>query len=260
MPVIFIGSFIMLLVLFAIICIIAFAAVNPKVNSEKGTAFYRRICCEAIDLLARLLRVRISVDGADKLPDKGRFLLVCNHLNNIDPAVILHALPDAELGFISKKELYEKLPLISRAMHKLHCLPIDRENNRSAAKTVIEAVKLIKADKASVAVFPEGKVSRSGELLPFRAGSLKIATRAGVPIVICTLLGTPQAASRLLIRKNTIYFDILSVIPASEVSSSDTAALAATIYEKMHKNLEKRRSENPELNGGNEVAFGHRKN
>lgn len=249
-PLLFIGFFLALLLLFAAFCTIAFAVVNTDKSSDKGARLYRRLCNELIELLVRLLRVDISTSGKDMLPDNGRFLLVCNHLNNIDPAVILYSLPESELGFIAKKEIYETMPLIAKAMHKLYCLPIDRENNRAAARTVIEAVRLLREDKASIGLFPEGKVSRSGELLPLKPGSLNIATRAEVPIVITTVLGTPRAAHSLFFKKSHIYFDVIDIIPAAEAAATDTTALAEKIHSIMLENLEKRKKEQPELSGG----------
>ena len=259
-PLLFVCFFSAMVLLFIGFCALSFALIRPSGDPDRGSEFYRRLCNALIGLLVKLTRVNITVSGDDKIPENGRFLLVCNHLNDIDPAVILYALPEAQLGFIAKKEIYKTLPLISRVMHKLHCLPIDRENDRAAARTVIDAVKLLKSGKVSIGLFPEGYVSRSGELLGLRAGSLKIASRAGVPIVICTILGTPQAAGGLFIRKNSVYFDILGVIPAERVISTDTSALSEEISAVMRENLEKRKAEHPNLAGGNDSVFKRHKN
>jgi len=168
--------------------------------------------------------VRIHTEGLDKVPDNTRFLFVCNHLDNFDPVVILSVLPDAQLGFIGKKEIYEKMKFVSKAMHKLHGLPIDRENNREAAKTIIKAVNLIKEDKVSVGIFPEGYASTTGELLPMRNGAFKIAYKADVPVVVAAISGTKKIVKNMFRRRTDVYFDVLEVIPKEtlhELNSSD---------------------------------------
>lgn len=246
-PLLFAAFFVGFLLLHAAVTLILLCAVRLNGDPERFSGLYRAFLGATIGLLAKLLRVHIHTSGTDLVPRDTRFLLVCNHLSLIDPAILLHELPEAQLGFIAKKEIYTTMPLVARGMHKLHCLPIDRENNREAARTVVNAARLLREDKISVGLFPEGYVSKSGELLPLRNGSLKIAVRAGAPIVISTILGTPQAEKRLFFHRSEVYFDILAVIPAEKVASSDTAELGAVIAQAMTENLSRRRAEHPEL-------------
>ena len=150
---------------------------------------------------------------------------------------MLTVFPDSEIGFIGKKEIYETRPIVKRAMHRLYSLPIDRENDREAAKTIINAIKLIKDDKASIALFPEGYVSKSCELLPFRNGSLKIATKANVPIVVCAINNTRELPKRIFRRPSTVEFRFLDVIYPEQFEGMNTQQIGEIIHSQMEAAL-----------------------
>ena len=242
-PLVFIGVFLFLVIIHLLLFVICGYSVSLDKPAGKGSRFYRGIVKLTLPMLFTLLRVKVESTGTEKTSGVYPAMLVCNHLNNIDPAVILKELPDLRLGFIGKKEIYTEMPFVARYMHKLNCLPIDRENNREAAKTIIEAIRLIKAETVSMGIFPEGYTSLDGKLHPFRNGAFKIATKARCPIVVCTLLGTPEAMKNLFRRKNTIYFDVLEVIPAQEVASMTTAEISERIHAEMQKNIDLREAQ-----------------
>lgn len=242
-PALFLGIFLCLIIIHLLIFVLCGYVVNLK-KSQKGVSrFYRFLVKITLPMLFSLVRVKVESTGTEKTDGAFPAMLVCNHLDNIDPAVILKELPDLKLGFIGKKEIYTEMPFVARYMHKLNCLPIDRENNREAAKTIIEAIRLIKDKTVSVAVFPEGYTSRDGEFQPFRNGAFKIATKSACPIVVCTLLGTRQAVKNLLLHKSVIYFDVLEVIPAEKVAEMSTAELSERIHDEMQKNIDKREAQ-----------------
>ena len=115
-------------------------------------------------------------------------------------------------------------------------------SHREAAKTIINATKLLKEKTNSVAVFPEGYVSLSGELLPMRNGALKIATKSQSKIVVCTLWGTKDIPKNLLRRKTDIYFDVLDVIDTSD--NIHTVEIGDQIHTMMQESLSKRKENN----------------
>lgn len=243
-PVLFIGIFLGLTIIQLLIMVISIALINPKSSSEKGSRYYRFIIKISLPLMMKFVRVKLNVTGADKIPENTRMLFVCNHQHDLDPVMMLAAFPDAEIGFIAKKEIYVKMPFVSRAMHKLHCLPIDRENDRAAAKTIISAIKLLKDDTVSVALFPEGYVSKSCELLPFRNGAFKIAYKAEVPIVVCVINNTRVAAKSLGWRHSEIDLRVLGVMQYEEFKDMTTTELGGILHKQMETALAEMRKEN----------------
>ncbi len=219
---------------------IIFTDVNKP--ADKGSKFFRFMVKISLPVIITAALVRIDKKGMDKkLPENTRMLFVCNHQHDFDPIILLSVFPDSDIGFIGKKEIYETRPIVKRAMHRLHSLPIDRENDREAAKTIINAIKLIKDDKASIALFPEGYVSKSCELLPFRNGSLKIATKAQVPIVVCAINNTRELPKNIFRRPTTVEFRFLDVIYPEQFEGMNTQEIGEIIHKEMEEALKEMR-------------------
>ncbi len=238
-PLSFLSTFIGLIVLHLLIVVAIMLFIDNKKPAGNSSKWYRMLIHLTLDLIIPLLGVKIHATGVEKVPTDRRFLLVSNHLHNIDPAVFMYILPSAELGFIGKKEIFaeSKYFIVPKVMHALHGLPIDRENPRNAVITINAAAEKIKSDTASMAIFPEGYVSKTGELLPFRNGAFKIAKKAGCPIVVATLKNTKQFTKNMFRRKTDIYLDILDVIDASSVEASSTTELGERVHLTMENNL-----------------------
>ena len=235
-PLILIGAFAMLILLHLAVAALSILVVDLN-KPARDTDFFRLLIKGFLQMALPILRVKVHATGLEKIPTDQPFLLVSNHIHDLDPAVIYYAVSDSRLAFIAKKEVRDIHPFVYKALHKLSGFPIDRENNREAAKTIINATHLIKNKTNSVAVFPEGYVSKSGELQPLRNGSLKIATKAQSKIVVCTLWGTKEIPKNLLRRKTDIYFDVLEVVDTA--GNTQTAELGEHIHSIMKKSLQK---------------------
>jgi len=129
--------------------------------------------------------------------------------------------------------------VIGPMMHKLLCQLINRENDREALKTILHCIQIVKEDKASVAVFPEGGIlSEDGKLHHFRPGVFKIAQKANVPIVVCTLKNTLNVIPNLLRwKRSDVLMSVLEVIPAEELKGVTTVDIAQRCYKLMAEDL-----------------------
>ena len=233
LPVLFAGIFVALVLLFLLVLVVSCLFVDPKKLVEKPSRYFRFMLNQFCKLALDLGGVKIHVTGLEKVPRKGRFLLISNHLFAFDPIIFYYAMPWAELAFISKTENFS-LFVVAQVMRQVLCLPLDRNNDREALKTILKAIQFIKEDKASIAVFPEGGTSKSGLLQPFRNGAFKIAQKAGVPIVVCALSNTKAILKNMFRRRTDVYLDVLDVIPASEVAAHKTTV---EIGDHVHKIL-----------------------
>lgn len=212
-------------------------AVDMEKEQEEDSRFYRTIMDLYIEALISLVLVRIHTEGLEKTPKEGRFLLVCNHLFIADPGVLLHCFKNSQLAFITKKENL-KLPIIAPIMHKILCQPIDRENDRSALKTILKCISLIKEDKVSIGVFPEGYTSKDGKLHPFRPGVFKIAQKTNVPIVVCTIQNTKMIFKNLAkLKKTDVKLHLTDVIMPEEYKGMSTVEISDCVYERMIADL-----------------------
>lgn len=130
-----------------------------------------------------IIGINIEVKGKENIPE-GPCVFVGNHTSILDIPIILDSV-DRQVGFISKKEVL-KIPVLGYWLPRGKCIALDRENPRDAVRVISEGVINLK-DGYSMMIFPEGTRSLDGKPLPFKKGSLKLATRAKVPIVPVTI-------------------------------------------------------------------------
>ncbi len=236
-PVSFLGSFLSLFLMAFLFLWGASLLANPQKPQQHDSRFYRTLIDLYVALLIPLARVRMHTKGLEQTPKSGRFLLVCNHLHEADPVILLHFFRKSQLTFITKQEV-QSMFLVGRLMHKILCQPVNRENDREALKTIINCIRLIKEDEASVAVFPEGYIKPDRKLHHFRSGVFKIATKTNVPIVVCTITNTNHIIRNLLRLKPTdIDLHLIKTIQPEEYAGMTTVEIADMTYTLMAEDL-----------------------
>ena len=236
-PVLSLG-FTLLGVLLAFLFLLFLASiVDLKKEQQEDSKLYRKTVELYLQSALPPLRWHIKTTGMEKVPESGRFLLVCNHVSLADPVVLLRVFTGKQLAFISKKE-NQSMFLVGKVMHKMLCQPIDRENDKAALKTIIRCIQILREDKASVAVFPEGYIHEDKKLHHFRSGVFKIAKKTEVPIVVCTMKNTKDAISNLLHHRRTdIQVTVLQTIQPEEYKDLTTVDLGERIYQMMAEDL-----------------------
>ena len=236
-PVLSLG-FTLLGVLLAFLFLLFLASiVDLKKEQQEDSKLYRKTVELYLQSALPPLRWHIKTTGMEKVPESGRFLLVCNHVSLADPVVLLRVFTGKQLAFISKKE-NQSMFLVGKVMHKMLCQPIDRENDKAALKTIIRCIQILREDKASVAVFPEGYIHEDKKLHHFRSGVFKIAKKTEVPIVVCTMKNTKDAISNLLHHRRTdIQVTVLQTIQPEEYKDLTTVDLGERIYRMMAEDL-----------------------
>jgi len=237
LPVCFVGGFLVLAGLAFGFLWLMCKLVDQSKPQEKDSKFYRTLMHLYVDAALTVARVTVNTRGLEQTPKSGRFLLVSNHIDNVDPAFLLTYFRKSQLAFISKREV-QNFFLVGELMHKILCQPINRENDREALKTILKCIQIIKEDKASIAVFPEGYIQPDKKLHHFRPGVFKIATKTKVPIVVCTLRGTPTVVSNFThLKPSTVDLHLLKVIYPEEYENLTTVELADRIYQMMAEDL-----------------------
>ena len=237
LPVTALGSFLCLGGLFFLFLWWMCARVDMTQFPEEDSKFYRVLTCLTIEAVLAILQMRVHTRGLENTPKDGRFLLVSNHINDMDPVTLLWFFRKSQLAFISKRENDEKF-LVGPLMRKLLCQPINRENDREALKTILNCIRLLKEDKASVAVFPEGYTSMDGLLHPFRSGVFKMALKAQVPVVVCTLQNTQYIFKNALKLKPThVHLHLLDVITPEQYQGMTAVELGNLVHTMMAEDL-----------------------
>lgn len=142
--------------------------------------------------ILRVAGVHITVKGQEHVPTDRAVLYVGNHRSYFDILVGYTTVPSL-MGFVAKKEM-KRYPLLSNWMENVHCLFLDRDNLKEGMKTILKGIEQVKSG-ISVWIFPEGTRNSNEDILdmlPFKEGSLKIAEKAGCPVVPVAITGTAE--------------------------------------------------------------------
>ena len=237
LPVCFVAGLLGQAIFVVSILLISVLFIDFDKPQEKDNPFYRLLVKLLAPAVLTVVGARIHAKGFKQAPKDGRFLLVCNHLHELDPIVLLKYFPNSQLAFISKQET-KKLFVVGPLMHKIMCQFVNRENDKEALKTIINCIRLIKEDRASVAVFPEGYIRPNRKLHHFRSGVFKIATKTNVPIVVCTINGTAPLFHNLkTYRRTPATLHLVDVIPPEAYAGKSTTQIAGMVYEMMIADL-----------------------
>jgi acyl-[acyl-carrier-protein]-phospholipid O-acyltransferase/long-chain-fatty-acid--[acyl-carrier-protein] ligase len=130
---------------------------------------------------------RIHLQGRENVPAKGGALLVPNHVSMVD-AVLLIASIDRPIRFLMFKGSYDH-PLVKPFAKIMGVIPISSQlRPREMIQSLRTATQALK-DGEVVCIFPEGQMTRIGQMLPFRRGMERIVKGVDVPIIPVNLGG-----------------------------------------------------------------------
>jgi acyl-[acyl-carrier-protein]-phospholipid O-acyltransferase / long-chain-fatty-acid--[acyl-carrier-protein] ligase len=130
---------------------------------------------------------RIHLEGRENIPAKGGALLVPNHVSMVD-AVLLIASIDRPIRFLMFKGSYDH-PLVKPFAKIMGVIPISSQlRPREMIQSLRMATQALK-DGEIVCIFPEGQMTRIGQMLPFRRGMERIVKGIDVPIIPANLGG-----------------------------------------------------------------------
>lgn len=173
--------------------------------------------------LVKFAGVNVVITGEEKIP-AGPVLFVSNHQGNFDIPLLLGYIKKPK-AFIAKIELL-KLPLIHTWMTHMKCVFMDRSDIRQSLKVINQAADHLK-DGYSMVIFPEGKRSKGETLGEFKHGSLKLALKAGVPIIPITIRGSYKIMEQngFIIKPAQVEITISDPISTNNLTKEQAAEL-----------------------------------
>jgi acyl-[acyl-carrier-protein]-phospholipid O-acyltransferase / long-chain-fatty-acid--[acyl-carrier-protein] ligase len=124
---------------------------------------------------------RLKIVNQENIPDRGAALLVCNHVSFLDGMVISASLK-RPVRFLMDRKIYN-LPGINFFCRILRVIPISADD---PPKVLVKALQEAREELRSggiVCVFPEGGLTRTGNMLSFRRGYTHIIKGLRVPII-----------------------------------------------------------------------------
>ena len=131
---------------------------------------------------------RVDKAGLQNIPDEGACIVVCNHVSYVD-AVVIAACVRRPVRFVMDHRIF-RVPLLSFIFRTMRTIPIAPAKEDSAMKerAFADAAAALRAGEI-VGIFPEGKLTDTGELSPFRPGVQQMIATTPVPVVPMALSG-----------------------------------------------------------------------
>ena len=171
--------------------------------------------------------IKIDVTGRENVPAGASCIYLSNHVSNLDPPVLFPLLPGMS-SVLLKKEL-TKIPLLGTAMRMGKFVPVERGNNREAAKaSVVAAADALKSG-LHILIFAEGTRSKDGRLAAFKRGPFYLAMETGAPIVPIAISGTQTMMRKgsWAIRPGVARVQMLPAIDPAKYETRDELMAAA---------------------------------
>jgi len=137
-------------------------------------------------LIHTVYRVR-TVDTSN-IPVEGAAILVCNHVSYVD-AIVINAASPRPIRFVMDHRIF-KTPFLRWIFRAVNAIPIApaKENPWVMEKAFVDIAHALH-DGELVCIFPEGKLTTTGDLNEFRNGIARIVDRSQVPVIPMALRG-----------------------------------------------------------------------
>jgi 1-acyl-sn-glycerol-3-phosphate acyltransferase len=131
---------------------------------------------------------RVDEKGLERIPAEGACVVVCNHVSYVD-AIVIAACVRRPIRFVMDHRIF-RIPLLNFIFRTMRTIPIAPASEDPAMKqrAFEEAAAALKAGEI-VGIFPEGKLTSTGDLDVFRPGLQRILQQAPAPVVPMALQG-----------------------------------------------------------------------
>ncbi|MES2295973.1 MAG: MFS transporter [Pseudomonadota bacterium] len=131
---------------------------------------------------------RVKCVDTDRIPDEGPAVLVCNHVSYVD-AIVIGAASPRPIRFVMDHNIF-KMPLLGWIFRTAKAIPIApaKEDPWLMEKAYVDIAQALHEGDL-VCIFPEGRLTRTGEMNEFRGGIAKIIARSQVPVIPMALRG-----------------------------------------------------------------------
>lgn len=240
-PLWFVVSFLGVFLLIILLIILFSLIIRPRDKTSRASRFLRKINVHIAKTVNTIFGLRIKSYNLDLIPKDSKYMIVSNHQSNLDPLILVSILNNPDLIMIMKDNMM-KVPFLSSWLVSAGFLPLNRDNNREALKTIIKGNEWVESGY-TLGVYPEGTRSKNTDILPLRNGIFKIALKAKCPIVVCTSDGMYKVKKNFPLLPTRIFFKVSRVIPYEEIRDLNTSEIGDMVQNIMKEDLQKARKE-----------------
>jgi len=157
---------------------------SKHADTNKPSKVYSVVLALAQGLLKTILPVKYH--GLEHVSDlKAPYILMANHTTMLDPFMMAVAIPQYQIRFIGKKELW-KFPPFAWFANAIRAIPVDRHNTDMEA---MRACMRVTREGHVLGIFPEGTRHHKGLMTELESGVAMIALRSKVPLVPVYIAG-----------------------------------------------------------------------
>jgi 1-acyl-sn-glycerol-3-phosphate acyltransferase len=133
-------------------------------------------------VVRRILNIKVAVAGSERLPERGGYVIISNHVSYVDGIILGSIFP---MIFVSKKEV-QSWPIVGQWNRLCGTVFIDRQRKENVPSTIEEMVEKLK-QQANILLFPEGTSTNGERTLPFQTAPLAAPLRSRAVVVPVTL-------------------------------------------------------------------------
>lgn len=138
-------------------------------------------------IVFKLFRIKVTVEGAENIPNEKGFVMVANHQSFMDTNVIWHSV--ATSAFMAKASLW-KAPIFGWVISNVGCIPVHKNPRQNAGMGNVVKERLSKG--YNLTIFPEGHRTEDGRMLKFQNGIFRMAKEQHFDILPITLINTGE--------------------------------------------------------------------
>lgn len=227
---------ILIILLYLIVCVVSIPlllieCIVRKRNEKAAAAFAIRVVQIAFNVAMFVSGCKKHISGLENIPQDQPVMFAANHRSFYDILLAYSSIASrhVQVAFISKIEI-KKFPMIAQWMYFLNCLFMDRGNMKQNMEVILKAISLIK-EGYSIYIAPEGTRNATDTLLPFKEGSMKIATKTKAPIVPVCIKHTEEIMENHLpwIRGGHIYIEYGKPIYPDQLEGDDKKYIGAYV-------------------------------
>lgn len=179
--------------------------------------------------------VMIDAYGVENIPDENGFMFFPNHQGLYDVLAILDVCPKP-FSVVAKKEI-ANIQFLKQVFACMKAYMIDRDDIKQSLQVIINVTNEVKKGR-NYLIFPEGTRSKNGnELLEFKGGSFKAATKAKCPIIPVALIDSFKPFDTNTTSQVTVQVHFLKPLYYEDYKDMNTKEIAALVRERIQNTI-----------------------